>query len=231
MFNPAAGSGSQSDIDYVFGYEPMAMAVDSHGNLFEFGWDWENDSGTIYEFPWNGVPGIFVSGLNYPYGLAIDANGDLFASDQSGCIFEFANNGGVLSANLFETEEDSGKLNEFINTGGTLSSTPVTFATGLGTAAGLAIYLSPDVRQNWFQFTTGGAPQINIAAMSLSTPASLVISWPATATGNGYVVQTNGDLTTSNWADYGGTVNSDQGTNSVTITPTSGNLFFRLKRP
>ena len=135
------------------------------------------------------------------------------------------------SGNLFETEEDSGKLNEFINAGGTLSSTPIPFATGLGTAAGMAIHFSPDVRSDWYISTAGGTPQINIANLSLSTPASLVISWPATATGNGYVVQTNGDLTTANWADYGGTVNSNQGTNSLTITPTTGNLFFRLAVP
>jgi hypothetical protein len=57
----------------------------------------------------------------------------------------------------------------------------------------------------------------------------VVLAWPSSATG--FVLQTNGSLTMPNWANYGGTVQSNQGTNSVTFAPLTGNLFFRLAHP
>jgi len=41
--------------------------------------------------------------------------------------------------------------------------------------------------------------------------------------------QTNNSLTTTNWTAYGGTISSSGGTNSVSVTPAVGNLFFRLR--
>ena len=52
------------------------------------------------------------------------------------------------------------------------------------------------------------------------------VSWP---TVSGYVLQTNTDLTTTNWGDYLGTVDTINGTNSVTLHKTDGSLFFRLR--
>jgi hypothetical protein len=54
-----------------------------------------------------------------------------------------------------------------------------------------------------------------------------LVSWPAGATG--FVLQTNSDLTTTNWGDYTGTVDSSGGINSVTFKKSTGSLFFRLK--
>jgi sugar lactone lactonase YvrE len=207
--------------DSAYDVATRGMAFDRMGNLF------------VGQIPVDNA-GIYTGGPCYINEFTnsfagLSTNATVFASG-------LGNIGSLVfdaSGNLFETEEDSGKLNEFINAGGTLSSTPVTFATGLGAAAGMAIYFSPVVRGDWYISTAGGTPQINIANMSLSTPASpsLVISWSSTATANGYVVQTNGDLTTTNWGNYGGTMTSNQGTNSVSITPGAGNLFFRLCQP
>jgi len=53
------------------------------------------------------------------------------------------------------------------------------------------------------------------------------VSWPAAA--DGFVLQTNTDLATTNWGDYLGPVDTTNGINSVTF-PKSGNaLFFRLR--
>jgi hypothetical protein len=64
------------------------------------------------------------------------------------------------------------------------------------------------------------------------TPAVLdnaVVSWPSSATG--FVLQTNADLTTTNWGDYTGTVNTSGGMNSVTFKKSdNGALFFRLRQ-
>jgi hypothetical protein len=59
-------------------------------------------------------------------------------------------------------------------------------------------------------------------------PNSVVVSW--LNMGN-YTLQTNNNPNTSNWLSYGGTINTTNGINSVTITPPMGNLFFRLANP
>ena len=84
----------------------------------------------------------------------------------------------------------------------------------------------------WFTFT----PTTNLTLVANFTvnPAPLTItssggqvmvSWPAWATG--WTLQTNGDLSTGNWADYGGAVVN----NTVTASLPAGNLFFRLTHP
>jgi hypothetical protein len=44
------------------------------------------------------------------------------------------------------------------------------------------------------------------------------------------VLQQNGDLRTANWSNYSGAVNDDGTFKSVTISPPSGILCFRLKK-
>jgi hypothetical protein len=56
---------------------------------------------------------------------------------------------------------------------------------------------------------------------------NVVVSWPSSATG--FVLQTNLDLTTTNWGDYTGTVTNSGGISSVTLSKSAGSLFFRLK--
>ena len=72
---------------------------------------------------------------------------------------------------------------------------------------------------------TPGLPNLTITFVG---PNSVVVSWPDTGS---YTLQTNNNLTTSNWLGYGGTINTSNGTNSITITPPTGNLFFRLRNP
>jgi hypothetical protein len=58
---------------------------------------------------------------------------------------------------------------------------------------------------------------------------SVVISWPNTAA---CTLESNSNLAaTSGWTAYGGTVNTANGTNSITLNPPTGNLFFRLSYP
>jgi hypothetical protein len=71
---------------------------------------------------------------------------------------------------------------------------------------------------------TAGLPLLHI------TPAGngVIVSWADTGS---YTLQTNGNLGTTNWIAYGGSVSTANGTNSVTISPARGNLFFRLYNP
>jgi len=70
------------------------------------------------------------------------------------------------------------------------------------------------------------APALNIVSAG---PNNVIISWSSPLTG--FALQTNSDLTTTNWAlgDY--SVSTNGPTKSVTIfPPVAGNLFFRLKQ-
>jgi hypothetical protein len=72
---------------------------------------------------------------------------------------------------------------------------------------------------------TPGAPMLKIQWINATT---VKVSWPSPSTG--FVLQQNNDLNTANWSNYPGTVSDDGTTKSVTITPPSGSLFFRLKK-
>ena len=55
-----------------------------------------------------------------------------------------------------------------------------------------------------------------------------IVSWPATGS---YTLQQNSNLALSGgWSASGYSVTTANGTNSITITPPTGNLFFRLKQ-
>jgi hypothetical protein len=58
---------------------------------------------------------------------------------------------------------------------------------------------------------------------------SVIVSWPNTGT---YTLQQNSNLAApAGWAPSGYSISTSNGTNSVTITPPTGNLFFRLATP
>ncbi len=74
---------------------------------------------------------------------------------------------------------------------------------------------------------TAGLPNLTIT----HSGNSVIVSWANTGT---YTLQQNSNLAVSmGWATSGYTVttNSSPGTNSITITPPVGNLFFRLANP
>ena len=58
---------------------------------------------------------------------------------------------------------------------------------------------------------------------------SVTVRWPDPAT-NRFTLQQNSNLATTNWVTSGYAITAASGTNSITITPPPGNLFFRLKQ-
>jgi len=68
---------------------------------------------------------------------------------------------------------------------------------------------------------TTGAPRLTITYINNQA----VISWPPSVTG--WTLQTNGDLSTTNWFNYSGAVIN----NTVTNSSPKGNLYFRLIYP
>ena len=75
-----------------------------------------------------------------------------------------------------------------------------------------------------------GAFEAQAAALTIALLGnSVVISWPSSSTG--FVLQQNNSLADPNaWSPYGGAINDDGTTKSATISPPTGNLFFRLKQ-
>jgi len=72
---------------------------------------------------------------------------------------------------------------------------------------------------------TGGLPNLIISHSS----NSVIISWPNTGS---CTLQQNSNLAAAaGWTTSGYTINTSNGTNSITITPPTGNLFFRLSNP
>jgi len=58
---------------------------------------------------------------------------------------------------------------------------------------------------------------------------SVKLLWSDPAT-NTFTLQQNANLATANWVTSGYTITNGFGTNVCTITPPTGNLFFRLKQ-
>ena len=69
-----------------------------------------------------------------------------------------------------------------------------------------------------------GVPPLFITKNGPST----VLIWWLPGTGS-FTLQTNGNAAISAWTSYAGAISSNGGTNSLTITPPKGNLFFRLQ--
>ncbi len=74
-----------------------------------------------------------------------------------------------------------------------------------------------------------GSPLLSIKLVDPPDSPALdnaFVSWPAVV---GFVLQTNTDLTTTNWGDYLGTVDTTNGINTVTLPKSGDSLFFRLR--
>jgi hypothetical protein len=71
---------------------------------------------------------------------------------------------------------------------------------------------------------TAGLPALTIT----HTGNSVIVSWPNT--GNCTLQQNNNLAASAGWTTSGCTISTGNGTNSITLTPPVGNLFFRLKK-
>ena len=71
---------------------------------------------------------------------------------------------------------------------------------------------------------TAGLPALTITHAG----NSVIVSWPNT---DGYTLQQNGNLAVvAGWTTSGYSIATANGTNSITVAPPTGNLFFRLKQ-
>jgi hypothetical protein len=71
---------------------------------------------------------------------------------------------------------------------------------------------------------TPGAPLLTITYVGNQA----IVSWPSPSVG--FTLQTNGNLATGTWVNYGGIVGDNGTIKTVTNSPPTGTLFFRLKK-
>ena len=67
-----------------------------------------------------------------------------------------------------------------------------------------------------------------VSLQIVNSTSNVNILWPSPSTG--FTLQTNGDISTANWGNYG-SANIDGTNQSVSIASPTGNLFFRLSHP
>ena len=76
-----------------------------------------------------------------------------------------------------------------------------------------------------YAIQTPGAPLLTISYAGNKA----IVSWPSPSTG--FTLQTNGNLATGTWVNYGGIIGDNGTIKTETNSPPAGNLFFRLAHP
>lgn len=216
--------------------QPYALTVDRTGNIFVV----DGGSSVIREIVpqgtnWvvttiAGTPNMYNTddGTNgtirfdSPYGIAIDASENLYIADTY--------NNSIRKLSPVGTNWVSTTLAGALNSASTPPldgvGTNATFNSpwGIAVDASGKLYVGDtsnnDVRQGVLYVAT--LPNLTITASGAN---SVLVNWP----GSVGTLQTNANLATGNWADYGGAVSNSGGTNTVTWTPAAGNMFFRLR--
>ena len=72
------------------------------------------------------------------------------------------------------------------------------------------------------------APGVPNLIIVVNGPHSVSVLWPDTGS---HTLQQNANLVSGNWTPSSLHVTTANGTNSVTIAPPTGHLFFRLSSP
>jgi hypothetical protein len=114
-------------------------------------------------------------------------------------------------------------------------------AGGGGTSSGGAYQLSGTIGQPDASGTmtggnyslTGGFWSLVSVVQSLGAPTltvtrsgnNVIVSWPASSA---FILQQTSNLAVTNWTASSFTISTNSGIESITISPPTGNLFFRL---
>ncbi len=211
---------------------PSSITVDGSGNLYVA--DTYNDtirkiapSGTNWVVSTIagqvGNSGIadgtnFAAQFYYPSGIASDRSGNLYVADTYNYTIRKITPSGTNW--VVSTLAGVAGINGSNDGTGTNALFYYPYAVAADGAGHLFVgdTINGTIRQGWI----AAIPNLKVV---LTATNSVVVSWPNLG---GYTLQTNSDLTATHWAGYGGSVTTVNGTNSVTLSPPSGKLFFRL---
>jgi ribosomal protein S11 len=226
-----AGSTDATGTNALF-FEPSGITLDSAGNLYVA--DTDNDTIrklTPVEMKWvvSTIAGAVQSTgstdgtnraalFNNPSDISADGLGNLYVADTSNDTIRKMT---PLGTN-WVTSTLAGVAGTTGSTNGTGTNVLFNFPYGIAADRAGNLYVADTLNSTIRMGSIAAVPNLTVG---FAVPNSVVVSWPDS--GN-FTLETNGNLTTTNWGNYGGTITTTNGTNSVTITPPTGNLFFRL---
>jgi sugar lactone lactonase YvrE len=224
-----SADGTNENAEFSF---PYSLAVDRSGNVFVA----DGGNSTVREITpigtnWvvttiAGTPGTynFVDGTNAaaafdsPFGITVDSRDNVYVSDtDNNAIREVSPIGTnwVVTTLAGAPDGSSGTNN------GTGSTAQFNDPWGITVDAAGNVYVADTSNSTIREGTIAVAGNLTI---SLIGQNNVLVSWP----GSG-VLQTNANLASPNWVNYGGAMAATNGINSVTFAPPLvGNLFFRL---
>lgn len=214
-------------------YFPSGIAVDAYTNLFVA----DGGNNTIRKITPMGTNwvvttiagtasvggGALIDGtngdasFNAPGNLTVDANDNLYVADGGDNAIRRVSPSGTNWVVTTLAGDPNGNIGTNNGTGPTAQ-----FFDPLGIALDKSgtLFVGDTANSTIREGFVAALPNPTIAVAG----ANVVVSWA----GSFGTLQTNANLATPNWGVYGGQVNSSNGTNSVTISPGTGNLFFRI---
>jgi hypothetical protein len=115
-----------------------------------------------------------------------------------------------------------------VDSGGGTTSDGVYEITGtIGQPDAGSVTTGDYVIEGGFWSDLEAAPELPGLTIELVSPSSVLVSWPAPA--NGFVLQQNTNVTTTNWVAVTNPPVVANGEKQVTVSPLVGNRYYRLK--
>jgi sugar lactone lactonase YvrE len=213
---------------------PSGITVDGAGNLYVA--DTDNDTirkltptgtnwvvSTIAGMPPPANPGSTdgtnrVALFNGPSDISADGAGNLYVADTSNDTIRKM----TPSGTNWVTSTLAGLAGSTGSTNGTGNNALFNFPYGIAADRTGNVYVADTLNSTIRMGSIAAVPKLTV---KFAAPNSVVVSWPDLGSP---MIQTNGNLATTNWGNYGGTITTTNGTNSITVTPPAGRLFFRL---
>jgi sugar lactone lactonase YvrE len=229
------GSSGSADGTSASFFGPSGIALDINSNLYV------TDTGN------NTIRKIAPAGTNWVVSTIVGKAGVSGFNDGTNFLAQFSNPIGISmdrTGNLYVADSDNNTIrnitplgtNWVTSTLGGIAGTSGS-ADGAGTNAlfnlpydvavdGTGNLYVADASNNTIRMgRTAAVTAVPNLTVRFAAPNSVVVSWPNLGS---YTLQTNKNLTVTNWANYGGAITTANSTNSITVSPPMGNLFFRL---
>jgi len=154
-----------------------------------------------------------------PEGIAVDTNDNLYVADTQDVAIRKISPAGTN----WVTTTLAGWVGVAGTTDGTGTNALFRGPTGIAVDSSGHVFVS-DADPQADTLHEGSVAPLPSLSMSLSG-TNILVSWP---TSGAFNLQTNADLTTANWGDYSGPVNTTNAVSSLTVSPSPATLFFRL---